>query len=369
MSGSTRTTGGAPRASGARPAAPRMQAVRAGVAAGARAAAKGAGVAARGVGAAARAVAEDGPKPAPPALGPAPVIPLSGEGVARDAFANLVNNAVNPFQNALDSELGTVTRVASAVNGLLSVANMPVELLNTGLALATNFLSDMVPPLPAATLTSPHVGAFHGHAHPPSLVPPAPPVTLPSFGIVGLPGCISVLINGLPAARAGDIGLAVTCGGFAPVFEICTGSSKVFIGGGRAARVVDLTRHCMPKNPVTKLQVALTFGPAALNVGAAAEQGNAVAAAVGAAQAAADGAAMAVKALIGKDCAVGPGYGVIASGSGNVLIGGIPLPPSEWIKGGIKDELKTGLPKLAKGLARAVRGGRRQGRLFCAACT
>ncbi|HLV66080.1 MAG TPA: PAAR domain-containing protein [Polyangiaceae bacterium] len=314
---------------------------------------------------AAKEVADKGPKPAPPALGPAPVMPLSGEGVARDAFANVVNNAVNPFQSALDPELGTVTRVASAVNGVLSVVNAPIELMNAGLALATNFVSDLVPPFPAATQTALHVGAFHGHTHPPSLVPPAPPVPLPSVGMVSMPCCVSVLINGLPAARAGDIGFALTCGGFAPVFEIITGSSKVFIGGARAARQGDLTKHCLPKTSVTKLQLALTLGPAALNAGAAAEQGNEEALVAVAKQAVADGAALAVKALIGKDPAVGPGFGGLVSGSGNVVIGGIPLPPSEWIK----ERVKTGLPKLAKGLARGVRGGRRQGRLFCAQCT
>jgi uncharacterized Zn-binding protein involved in type VI secretion len=57
-------------------------------------------------------------------------------------------------------------------------------------------------------------------------------------------GCVSVLIGGLPAARAGDLGLAMTCVSFSPPFEIYTGSSKVFIGGSRAARMGDITKHC-----------------------------------------------------------------------------------------------------------------------------
>ena len=56
-----------------------------------------------------------------------------------------------------------------------------------------------------------------------------------------------LLNHGLPAARNGDLGLAAWCGGYFPIFEVMFGSSHVFIGGSRAARMLmDPTLHCLP---------------------------------------------------------------------------------------------------------------------------
>jgi uncharacterized Zn-binding protein involved in type VI secretion len=52
------------------------------------------------------------------------------------------------------------------------------------------------------------------------------------------PGCVTVLIGGLPAARMGDM---ATCVG--PPDSIVLGSSTVLIGGMPAARMGDLTAH------------------------------------------------------------------------------------------------------------------------------
>lgn len=52
------------------------------------------------------------------------------------------------------------------------------------------------------------------------------------------PGCPTVLIGGLPAARAGDM---ATCVG--PPDSIAMGSATVMIGGMPAARVGDMTAH------------------------------------------------------------------------------------------------------------------------------
>lgn len=52
------------------------------------------------------------------------------------------------------------------------------------------------------------------------------------------PGCPTVLINGLPAARLGDM---ATCAG--PPDSIVSGSSTVMIGGMPAARLGDSTAH------------------------------------------------------------------------------------------------------------------------------
>ena len=95
---------------------------------------------------------------------------------------------------------------------------------------------------------------------------------------------MSVLINGLPAARNGDMGLAVWCGGYFPIFEVMTGSSHVFIGGSRAARqVMDVTYHCLPdpfggKWGLGKLDIAMAVfgvGMSALGLAAAMEQESA----------------------------------------------------------------------------------------------
>jgi uncharacterized Zn-binding protein involved in type VI secretion len=65
-------------------------------------------------------------------------------------------------------------------------------------------------------------------------VPPIPHVGGPITG----PGCPTVLISKLPAARVGDL---LTCVG--PPDTIVKGSTTVLIGGVPAARMGDLTAH------------------------------------------------------------------------------------------------------------------------------
>jgi uncharacterized Zn-binding protein involved in type VI secretion len=52
------------------------------------------------------------------------------------------------------------------------------------------------------------------------------------------PGCPTVLIEGVPAARAGDL---ASCAG--PPDAIVAGSATVLIGGAPAARMGDATAH------------------------------------------------------------------------------------------------------------------------------
>lgn len=52
------------------------------------------------------------------------------------------------------------------------------------------------------------------------------------------PGCMTVLIGGMPAARVGDM---ATCVG--PPDSIVKGSATVMIGGMPAARMGDTTAH------------------------------------------------------------------------------------------------------------------------------
>ena len=65
-------------------------------------------------------------------------------------------------------------------------------------------------------------------------VPPIPHVGGPISG----PGCPTVLIGKLPAARVGDMAVCV-----GPPDSIVKGSATVMIGGVPAARMGDTTAH------------------------------------------------------------------------------------------------------------------------------
>jgi hypothetical protein len=140
---------------------------------------------------------------------------------------------------------------------------------------------------------------------------------------------VNVLIGGIPAARCGDIGMAVTCGSLAPPFEIATGSSNVFIGGRRAARMGDLTKHCQPSAEATSMpslkSVAMDMAKDGLLSGLS--EGNAAAGVYAAVQAAAEAAALAVKAMLGKDPGLPPlPGGLVGPPLSTVMIGGFPCP-------------------------------------------
>ncbi len=70
-------------------------------------------------------------------------------------------------------------------------------------------------------------------------LPPAVPPKPHAGGIVLPPGCLTVLIGGLAAARIGDM---CACLNVVPAV-IVTGSPTVLIGGLPAARVGDKTSH------------------------------------------------------------------------------------------------------------------------------
>jgi hypothetical protein len=234
------------------------------------------------------------------------------------------------------------------IGKVMATVNAPVDMFNEGFATATAGLAAVWPTFPAATMLSLAVGLPHSHA-------PLPMVVLPVIGAVLTGCCVSVLINGIPAARAGDMGLNPTClGAPMPGFEIFTGSSKVFIGGARAARMLDLTKHCWPPPPKWKPSAAMAkvvsgankamtgmmiAGIATQAVGVVADgmdaasaddpavaSANALAAGMGAAQLAMDAAAIAFGAMIGKNPCIGSPTGAILLGAPNVLIGGFPMP-------------------------------------------
>lgn len=265
--------------------------------------------------------------------------------------------------------------VSESIGRVVGLPSMGVNLLNEGFASATNSIAQALPSFPAATLGSMAVGIPHAHVlHPPSGPPPIPPTPMPVIGMVALGTCVSVLINSKPAARCGDLGYNPTCCGLPPIFEVFTGSSKVFIGGSRAARALDVTYHCKPIPPAGCMsrgvaaamraaskaamvagvagqiaQVAHIAGDAVEAGRSAAAGDSAMASAMGlsagmaAAQMAADALAMAMGAAMGKDVCVPPGtLGAITLGSPNVLIGGFPMP--SWMN------IAKGLMKLVPGL-------------------
>src|SRR5437899_5012890 len=110
-------------------------------------------------------------------------------------------------------------------------------------------IAAVLPAFPAARFTDLSLNIMHGHPHPPTFGTPLPStgpiLPIPIFSTACGPPS-SVLINGLTAARAGDMGIAAWCGGYFPMYEIFTGSSNVYIESSRASRmIIDFTKHCM----------------------------------------------------------------------------------------------------------------------------
>lgn len=294
-------------------------------------------------------------KPAPPSE---PMFAPTGF-VKLDAMLEGVNTAIAGVEQGAmgmeDPEKGTLEKASGLLNAALGVVGAPFELLDTGFAMLTSGLAALMPGMPAAVLMAPHLGTPHTHPHPPSLVPPAPPVPLPSIGTVVGAGCVSVTIGGLPAARASDLGVAPTCVAVTPFFEVYTGSSNTFIGGARAARMSDITRSC---GFTQKLEAG--FGrrmaiagvaAGALSAGASASQGDAMSAQMAAAQAAADAAVLAMSMAMGKDPIAPlniPCAGALLAGHPLVLIGGFPMPDVLDLLGPLMALAKKGLGKMRK---------------------
>ncbi|WP_080439556.1 RHS repeat-associated core domain-containing protein [Burkholderia ubonensis] len=306
---------------------------------------------------------------------------------ACESLLGTVKSTFDPFKQTFSSDGSALHHVSEAVNALASLQSAPSQLLNTGIAQIP--LLDKMPGMPAATIGVPHLGTPHAHSHPPSSGFP-----LPSIGATIGSGCLSVLIGGIPAARVLDIGIAPTCGGLTPYFDIQTGSSNTFFGGMRAARMgIDMTRHCNPMGHVGKsggkaagaaekteeaaseaAQVTsrakwmgragkawkvgnAAVGPASGGATAAddASQGEIEAAAMMAAQTAADLAMMMLGNLMGKDPGIEPSMGTLLAGNPTVLVGGFPLPDSQmmWhgVKHGIGKKVRPKLPKRLQELA------------------
>jgi uncharacterized Zn-binding protein involved in type VI secretion len=270
-----------------------------------------------------------------------------------------VQNLVHPNppdkpQTGPQQAVAAARRVQATVGAVMGGIGVAGDMLNAGFANLTAPIAKVFPSFPAATITMMYLGLPHTHNHPPSLIPPAPPVPLPSIGAVMLGTSVKVLINGMPAARCGDIGLAPTCCGFTPFFQIKTGSSNTFIGGNRAARMLDICVACAAADTrkgtidagkimgaigsvargVQSVQKGMGYAAIAMDAAEAAVDDDAamgaakgMAAAMAAAQMAADKAAEALSKTMGKDPAGIPPrvMGAITVGHPNVLIGGFPM--------------------------------------------
>lgn len=255
------------------------------------------------------------------------------------------------------------------IGAVMAAINAPLDTFNVAFADATAALAGAWPALPAATTMSLAIGLPHAHA--------PVPTAMPVLGSVLTGCCMSVLIRGLPAARVGDMGINPTClGAPLPGFEIFTGSSKVFIGGARAARMFDITKHCWPPAPRWKpapaaapvvagasavMKGMLVAGMAAQGAGVVADaidaagtgdpalaSAYALSAVTGAAQLASDAVALAFGAMLGKNPCIGSPTGALALGATDVLIGGFPVP--------------SGLALLQRKLAAAELPPRRRGK-------
>ena len=284
-------------------------------------------------------------------------------GQAHDAWHNI--NAPAPPNGDPPTAGQKTARVIRAVQQTAGVImgglGAVKQALDVGFANLTAPLAAITPSLPAATVMSPYLGTPHAHpTHPPSGPPPIPPTPLPSIGAVMLGVSTRVLINSMPAARVEDIGLAPTCCGLPPAwFKIKTGSSNVFIGGNRAARLGDICKACpvIPDPPsiaagkvmaaigkaagvaasvlavagvaVGALGMAADIAESAVEDNDAMAAGKAMAAATAAAQMAMDAAKMAVEKLMWKDVPVLPPTGsiggIIDPSHATVLIGGFPM--------------------------------------------
>jgi uncharacterized Zn-binding protein involved in type VI secretion len=358
---------------------------------------------------------------------PTPLLTKESGNAATNAAADVVDRIAAPFQNLNQPNISAFDKAQRVVGAAAGLAQAPTDFLNDAFARATDGISKALPSFPAATIGSMVLGMPHTHTHPPSLIPPAPPIPLPALGAI-MTGCPTVLIGGMPAARSGDFGIAPTCGSLSPIFAVFTGSSKVFIGGSRAARILDMTRQCGPApkaggaaGALSKMQKAsaaagkvmggvgklsMAMGvvgaakkivdkhgeAAAANAAAAAAQGAAdksADASDGAAAAAADAKAAAVTAgaeasaailaaaMMGADLAVNAAKTAMGNMMGKdpgapMCIGAVMVGMPIVLIGGFPmpswTDLAKGLKKLVAALARGRRGGAARGRAFCVEC-
>jgi hypothetical protein len=156
-------------------------------------------------------------------------------------------------QKSAETALGAATQLPTKPSALAAASDKLAKV--TQLEQRVTGSVPLALKLPALRVGDSDVGLPHAHNHPPNLVPPNPvPAPFPSTGpVIQIPlisGATRTLIEHRPAARCGDMGLGVWCGGFFPMFEVVRGSSSVWTEGARQARMtVDVTKHCIFSAP------------------------------------------------------------------------------------------------------------------------
>lgn len=272
---------------------------------------------------------------------------------AADMQAQLFEQTfVDAFQPPPSSN--PVCLAAHYANAVMGVVGYVEEVQNVGIAALTAPIAAIMPPLPAMQLGGMTLGIPHTHVHPPSFVAPAPPVPLPSIGVVAAPGALSVFVGGLPAARAGDVGMVLTCGTIAPPFELVLGSSNTFFAGSRAARIgTDMQFHDnpVPMEGFNAFMMVAGAVTAHLNAASQAIQGSPGAAAMTELQQAAEAAALILKQQRKLDCGGPPDMGPILVGAFTVLVGGIPIPPAKDL-----GDIMAGLRNIGRAIRSRLRG-------------
>ena len=185
-----------------------------------------------------------------------PVSFLSGDQPAQLARAhaaatNMPSASATQIEDSMTAQASALSQSVDAVGeaqgALATVGATFGVLIGVEQMLSTVLSAIPFPALPAVRIADFDIGFPHAHSHPPNLIPPAPPIPLPSMGpVIPIPilsGASTVLVNGMPAGRCGDMGLGIWCGGYFPLYEVFLGSSSVWIEGARAARMlVDITR-------------------------------------------------------------------------------------------------------------------------------
>ncbi|HJZ92085.1 MAG TPA: M91 family zinc metallopeptidase [Gemmataceae bacterium] len=182
-----------------------------------------------------------------------------GRGMAGEwnsTSANSIGKGMAQQAGVIGKQLGSLTHLGDGKppEGVMQHVGAAFGILTSVEQLVSMGLSAIpFPALPAVRIADYDFGLPHAHPHPPN-APPAPPIMLPSTGpVIPIPfmsGAEKVLINGRPAARCGDLGLGIWCGGYFPLYEIYLGSSNVWVEGARAARLaVDITKHCIFSTP------------------------------------------------------------------------------------------------------------------------
>jgi uncharacterized Zn-binding protein involved in type VI secretion len=237
----------------------------------------------------------------------------ASQALARDVTHHWHSSNVGTTGRQIIGQIGKELDNLGKADGALQHVGATFALLTSLEQLVSAPLAKIpFPALPALRVGDYDVGLPHGHMHPPNLIPPEPMIPLPSTGpVIPIPyvsGASKTLINNMPAARCGDLGLGVWCGGYVPLYEVFLGSASVWIEGCRAARMgVDVTNHCI---------FSARKGP--------------------------------------DDKPIGAFVGFTINGSPNVAVGGVPMPSlTNMVIGAGMKQLFKGAGRVLKALRKA----------------